>query len=116
MTTTLHVATSTVPVKLTKVAIRCRYDIAGYESGGLTWVDVLDKDRFKDGYLVEMDGKVIGLVYKHDSAEWSGQKPATLPEGALPVGAYGFASVLYSGKTRYEAVAKIVYWATRPTY
>lgn len=110
----VNISTAHTTVKLTKVAVRVRYDIPGHESGGLTWVDIGDKDHNKDGYLVEKDGKVIGLAYKWDDGKWTGQ---TVTPGYTNAGVcYAFGSSLYSGETRYEALAKIVYWADHSNY
>lgn len=103
----VSVPTATVVVKLTKVAVRCRYDIPAYESGGLTWADVANKDgHTKDGYLVEKGGEVIGLAYKWADGDWTVQK--VLPGYANPGVGYAFSALLYSAKTRTAAVAKLV--------
>ncbi len=111
----LNIPTSAVAVTLTKVAVRVRYDIPAYASGGLTWADVENKDGFtKDGYLVEKDGKVVGLAFKWDDGKWTGQN--VLPGYSNPGVGYAFESSLRSGKTRTEVIAKILRWATSDIY
>lgn len=96
-------------LKLAKMRSRTRYDIAGYESGGLPWGE-LDPDG--DGYLVSTaEGKVIGEVYKWDDGKWSASKINKRID--LGEGKWAFECGLYSGKTRAEALAKLVYWALR---
>lgn len=111
----VKVATATTTVNLSKVAVRVRYDVPGYESGGLTWADVANKDgSHKDGYLVEKDGNVLGLVYKWDDGKWTAQR---VEAGyANPGVGYAFTSSLRSAKTRTEAVAKVVAWASTSVY
>lgn len=99
------VPSALVTLTLTKISTRYRYDIPGYESGGLVWCDTADVSRYKDSYLVTKGGKVLGLVYECDG-EWTSQKvcDVTLPEGST---AHAFSSRLYTGETCREAVAKL---------
>lgn len=93
-------------LKLTKMRSRTRYDIAGYESGGLPWGEV---DPDGDGYLVATtDGKILGEVYKWDDGKWSASR--LNPRVNLGEGAWAFESTLYSAKTRTEALGKLIYW------
>lgn len=114
----VSVPTATTPVTLTKVAVRCRYDVPGYTTGGLCWADLANKEGARtDAYLVWKAGKAIGYVEKADKG-WTGMKASTAATAALPdPDGVAFVCCLQGEfKTRVEALASLVYWASKNNY
>lgn len=98
-------------VVLTKVRTRTAYNVPTYENGGLTYTTGA-KAKDGDAYMVtSKDGTVLGLLYKWDGVSscpepWSAQK--VLPALTNAPGFYAFASSLRTGKTRAEALGKLL--------
>lgn len=104
----LKIPFTCMTVKLSKMESRTRYDVPGYESGGLPYGYLSTNGA---AYLVSnAKGEVLGCVEKWGNGPkpWTASRlNSTVTLDPVTEG-YAFSSNLLSGKTRNEALVRLL--------